>query len=98
MPAISAAAARSPSIPSRTARTSSQANKVLNAMLDVVGQILEEGGEVRLTGFGTFRVTNTKERQGRNPRTGEPMTIRAGRRVGFSASPRLLNRDEPKAA
>ena len=82
----------------KTGLPSSQANRVLNTMLDIVGDILEEGGEVRLTGFGTFRVTNTRERQGRNPRTGEAMTIRAGRRVGFSASPHLLHRDERKAA
>ncbi len=85
-------------IAEKSGLSSSQANKVLNTMLDAIGQILEEGGEVRLTGFGTFRVTNTKERQGRNPRTGEPMTIPAGRRIGFSASPRLLHRDEQRAA
>lgn len=69
--------------------SAAQANKALNAVLDTIAESLKEGDEVRLTGFGTFRVTETKERVGRNPRTGESMRIPPGRRVGFSASSRL---------
>lgn len=36
-----------------------------------------------LTGFGTFEVKDRKARTGRNPHTGEPIDIGAGRRVGF---------------
>lgn len=66
-----------------------QANKALNAMLDSIAESLETGQEVRLTGFGTFRLVETKERIGRNPRTGETIVIPPGRRVSFTASPRL---------
>ena len=67
-----------------------QANKTLGSVLDTIAELLGSGEEVRLTGFGTFRVLQTKERPGRNPQTGAPLTIKAGRRVSFSASPHLL--------
>ena len=38
---------------------------------------------VTLTGFGTFEVKERKPRLGRNPHTGDPIRIEAGRRVGF---------------
>jgi len=69
--------------------STAQASRALNAVLDAIADSLAKGDEVRLTGFGTFRVTETKERIGRNPRTGEPIKIPAGRRVSFSPSPRL---------
>ncbi len=78
--------------------SSAQANKALNAVLDAITDSLTEGNEVRLTGFGTFRVAETKERVGRNPRTGESMRIPAGRRVGFSASSRLSESVKAKKA
>ncbi len=69
--------------------STAQANKALNTVLDSIADSLEKGDEVRLTGFGTFRVAETKERTGRNPRTGEPLKIPAGRRISFSASSKL---------
>ena len=42
-----------------------------------------KGNSVTLTGFGTFEVKDRKARMGRNPHTGAPIEIRAGRRVGF---------------
>ena len=47
------------------------------------------GEEVRLTGFGNFRVTQTAARTGRNPRTGETLNIAAGKRPTFTAGSRL---------
>jgi len=69
--------------------SSAQANKALNTVLEAIEDALAKGDEVRLTGFGTFRVAETKERTGRNPRTGQPIKIPAGHRVSFSASTRL---------
>lgn len=76
-------------ISEKTNLNKSQAASALDAALDAIGSCLGRGDEVRLTGFGTFRVTATKARTGRNPRTGAPISIAAGRRPGFSAGSRL---------
>ena len=44
---------------------------------------LREDRNVTIAGFGTFEVKDRKARTGRNPHTGEPIQIEAGRRVGF---------------
>ena len=46
-------------------------------MLEVITSTLKRGDEVRLVGFGNFSVTRRKASTGRNPRTGEPMQIKA---------------------
>jgi DNA-binding protein HU-beta len=45
--------------------------------------------KVQIIGFGTFEVKNRPARQGRNPKTGEPMQISASRSVGFKPSSAL---------
>ncbi|HEV3312867.1 MAG TPA: HU family DNA-binding protein [Chloroflexota bacterium] len=72
-----------------TGLNKSQAARALDATLDAISGHLGGGDEVRLTGFGTFRVSETKARTGRNPRTGAPISIAAGRRPGFTAGSRL---------
>lgn len=64
--------------------------------LDFIHEVLSEmvgalvdGEDVKLTGFGTFKVHNKKERMGRNPKTKEPAVISARRTVSFRASPIL---------
>jgi DNA-binding protein HU-beta len=81
------------SVARETGLPQSQASKVVNAVFDTIASNLQRGEEVRLTGFGTFRMLETKERPGRNPRTGEPITIPAGRRVGFTAGSGLTDFD-----
>ncbi len=53
------------------------ASRVIEAMLDTIGSELQKGNEVRLVGFGNFSVSKRKASMGRNPRTGEPMSIKA---------------------
>jgi DNA-binding protein HU-beta len=65
------------------------ASRALDAMLNAITESLAEGDSVTLSGFGTFKVTNTAERMGRNPSTGEPMKIAAGKRIGFSPGTKL---------
>lgn len=67
----------------------SQANKAVDAVLESITAALQKDDEVRLTGFGSFKVTQTKARTGRNPRTGETLNIAAGRRPTFTAGSRL---------
>jgi nucleoid DNA-binding protein len=67
----------------------SQANKAVDAVLESITTALQQDDEVRLTGFGSFKVTQTKARTGRNPRTGETLNIAAGKRPTFTAGSRL---------
>ena len=60
-----------------------QAGRLLDAVLGGIRKGLQEEGSVTITGFGTFEVKARKPRVGRNPQTGEPIEIAAGKRVGF---------------
>jgi DNA-binding protein HU-beta len=53
------------------------ATRAVEAVFDSVSNALKKGDEVRLVGFGTFSVSKRKASTGRNPRTGEPMKIKA---------------------
>ncbi len=62
------------------------------AAADVIGAIVKElkkAGRFTLPSFGTFIVRKTKARKGLNPRTGEPIKVKAGKTVRFKASPTL---------
>lgn len=57
---------------------------VLNAFCKAVSEELESGGKIQLVGFGTFSVSVSKERIGRNPRTQETILIPARNTVKFT--------------
>ena len=59
------------------------ASRVVDTVLEAIQAGLLTEGTVTLTGFGTFEVKPRKARVGRNPHTGKPIHIEAGRRVGF---------------
>lgn len=63
--------------------------KVLKAFVDVVTDELKNGEKVQLVGFGTFEVSERAAREGRNPRTGETMTIEASKAPKFKAGKAL---------
>lgn len=69
--------------------TQAQAGDALDALCTVVIDELGAGGEVSVTGFGAFGVSQRAERQGRNPKTGEAITIPARRAVKFKAGKSL---------
>ena len=69
-----------------------QANRVLDTVLSGVHKGLREEGTVTITGFGTFEVKARKPRVGRNPHTGQPIQIEAGKRVGFRVGKGLKQR------
>jgi DNA-binding protein HU-beta len=58
-------------------------------VLSTVQSVLSRGGEVTFTGFGKFHVAERGARQGKHPRTGEPIHIRASRVPRFSAGAKL---------
>lgn len=59
------------------------AERVLNALISVITEVLQKKGRLALAGFGTFTVAERKEREGRNPQTGEPLKIAATKVVKF---------------
>lgn len=61
------------------------ASKAVDAVFDSVAAALKGGATVRLVGFGTFSVTQRAASQGRNPRTGEPISIPASNQPKFKA-------------
>lgn len=63
--------------------TKASAGRALDALIEGVTETLQKGGEVSLTGFGTFAVGKRAERMGRNPRTGEEITIKSARTPKF---------------
>lgn len=63
--------------------TKADAEKTLNALIRSITDILQSQGRLTLAGFGTFLVAERKEREGRNPQTGEPIKISATRVVRF---------------
>ena len=67
----------------------SAAERAVDAMIGAVKSSLRKGEEVTLIGFGTFLAANRAARQGRNPRTGEPVAIAAARVPRFRAGKAL---------
>jgi DNA-binding protein HU-beta len=60
-----------------------QAALLVETVLNGIKKGLESDQSVTLTGFGTFELKPRKARVGRNPHTGQPISIAPGRRVGF---------------
>lgn len=69
--------------------TKTQASEAVNAVIGAIGDSLKDGDKVSLIGFGTFSVAHRAERQGRNPATGQAITIAAKNNVKFKAGKEL---------
>jgi len=76
-------------ISSRTGAKATTVKKVLESILNNIAGELKSGGSVVLKGFGTFTVTEYAARDGRNPRTGEPIEIKRRRVARFRFSRRM---------
>ncbi len=66
--------------------------KVVNVILEEIGQALARGDRVELRGFGAFSVRKRDARKGRNPRTGEPVKVPAKAVPFFKAGKELRAR------
>ena len=62
-----------------------QAEKFINTFIDIITDSVKKGNEVTITGFGTFKKTTRKARQGVNPQTREKINIPASTTVSFKA-------------
>ena len=66
-----------------------RAEAALKAFEDVVAEELKKGEKIQMVGFGTFEVSERAAREGRNPQTGETMTIAASKAPKFKAGKAL---------
>jgi len=66
-----------------------QATLVVNTVFDAISESLANGEKVQIIGFGGFDVRERAERKGRNPQTGEEITIPASKVPGFRAGKAL---------
>lgn len=72
-----------------------EATETLEALLEIIKATLEAGEEVKVSGFGKFEVKKKNERRGRNPQTGEEITIDSRKILTFKQSGILKNRLNP---
>jgi len=73
----------------KTGRENAEVENILEATLSSIAEALGSNERVDLRGSGTFTVKDKKERQGRNPRTGETITIAAKRDASFKPGKEL---------
>ena len=72
--------------------TQKDVERVVAVILDSMTQALEDGGRVELRGFGALSVRSRDARAGRNPRTGEPVDVRAKHVPFFKSGKELRER------
>ena len=66
-----------------------EAARLTEMFLDIMKEALEKGEKVKISGFGNFVVREKRSRRGRNPQTGEEITITPRRVLTFKSSPLL---------
>ena len=71
-----------------------EAKEVVELFFEEISRSLENNVQVKLSGFGNFELKEKKERPGRNPKTGEDVSISARRVVTFHAGQKLKARVE----
>ena len=76
-------------VAAKTDLTKADADRALKAVIETITETLQKGEQVTMIGFGTFLVRERKARQGRNPRTGETIQIKAANNPAFKAGKAL---------
>ena len=66
-----------------------EAKDMVDIFFEEIRELLARGEQVKISGFGNYRVRDKKSRPGRNPKTGEEVAITARRVVTFHGSPKL---------
>ena len=74
-----------------TGLTKADAEKMFNATFNLVKEELAKGNKVSIAGFGTFKITESAAREGRNPATEETIHIAASKGVNFKVGTELKN-------
>ncbi|MGE5484177.1 MAG: HU family DNA-binding protein [Ignavibacteriales bacterium] len=73
----------------KTGTTKKETERVVNSVIDVIQEALAKDDKVSLVGFGTFEVRERAARKGRNPKTGEEISIAATKVPVFRAGKAL---------
>ena len=73
------------SVAAASGLSKADAGRAVDGVIGSITGALKSGGDVRIVGFGTFSVANRKATTGRNPRTGEPIQIKASKMPKFKA-------------
>lgn len=76
----------------KTATTKKRAGELVETFLSSIEEVLEKGDNVQFVGWGSFEVKETKERTGRNPKTGEAIQIPAKKAVKFKVGKKLAEK------
>jgi DNA-binding protein HU-beta len=66
-----------------------QANEMLNQVVEMIAKSLKKGDKIRLSGLGILQVRRRAARMGRNPQTGEPIKIKASKKIAFRPAKEL---------
>jgi DNA-binding protein HU-beta len=66
-----------------------QANEMLTQVIELIARSLKKGEKIRLTGLGILQVRKRAARTGRNPQTGEPIKIKASKKIAFRPAKEL---------
>ena len=66
-----------------------QSEAILGNMVDLIVKHLKKGDRIRIGGLGILQVRKRAARMGRNPATGEPIKIKASKKVAFRAAKEL---------
>ncbi|ADU50228.1 bacterial nucleoid protein Hbs [Thermaerobacter marianensis DSM 12885] len=76
-------------IAEKTGLNRKDSEKAVNAFVESISEALAKGEKVSLVGFGTFEVRTRQARTGRNPRTGQTLTIPAAKVPAFKPGKQL---------
>jgi DNA-binding protein HU-beta len=66
-----------------------QANEMLTQVIEMITKSLKKGDKIRLSGLGILQVRKRAARTGRNPQTGEPIKIKASKKIAFRPAKEL---------
>jgi integration host factor subunit alpha len=69
-----------------------ESSRIVESVLETVKTSLSNGEDVLISGFGKFIIKNKATRRGRNPQTGEDLTLEPRRVITFKCSPRMRER------
>jgi integration host factor subunit alpha len=81
----------------RTNHTMAQSADLVDALFEFIKQTLESGEDVLISGFGKWSVKEKQERRGRNPQTGESLTLAARKVITFKCPLALKKTLNPKS-
>ncbi|MCL2100093.1 MAG: integration host factor subunit beta [Fibromonadales bacterium] len=76
-------------ISSRTGLPQVETKKIVECFLDSVARSLKGGNNIEIRGFGRFKIRSRNGYKARNPRTGEPIEVEAGKKPVFEPSREL---------